>query len=242
MELVKGVEVIDLALYLVKHKTLVLSDFHMGFEESLQAQGVLVPRTHYKDLVDRLEMIFAELQKKKRKVEKIVITGDLKHEFGKIARQEWRDAMRIIDYLLRKCRKVILLKGNHDVQLGPIAARQGIELQKEYRIGDFLIIHGDYGPTNLKTVKTIIMGHEHPAISLRHSGRVEKYKCYLVGTYKRKRLIVQPSCNILIEGSDVLREQVLSPLLKSGMSKFNAFVVDDQKKEVLAFGKVKNLK
>lgn len=242
MQLIKGVEVIDLALYLVKHKTLVLSDFHMGFEESLQAQGVLVPRTHYKDLVDRLEMIFAELQKKKRKVEKIVITGDLKHEFGKIARQEWRDAMRIIDYLLRKCRKVILLKGNHDVQLGPIAARQGIDLQKEYRIGDFLIIHGDYGPTNLKTVKTIIMGHEHPAISLRHGRRIEKYKCYIVGTYKRKTLIVQPSCNILIEGSDVLRDQVLSPLLKSGMSNFKAFVIDDQKKEVLAFGKVKNLK
>ena len=242
MELVKGVEAIDLALYLPKHKTVVLSDFHMGYEESLQAQGVLVPRTHFKDLVDRFELIFANLQESKKKVDKIVITGDLKHEFGRIARQEWRDAMRIIDYLLRKAKKVILLKGNHDVQLGPIAARQGIDLKKEYRIGDFLIIHGDYGPTNLKTVKIIIMGHEHPAISLRHGRRIERYKCYLVGTYKRKTLIVQPSCNILTEGSDVLGTNFLSPLLKSGTSKFRAFVIDAQKKEVLAFGKVKNLK
>ena len=110
MELVKGVEAYDLALYLPKHKTVVFSDLHMGFEESLQSQGVLVPRTHYKDLVDRYEQIFAELQKKKKKVDRIVITGDLKHEFGRIARQEWRDAMRIIDYLLRKAKKVILLK------------------------------------------------------------------------------------------------------------------------------------
>ncbi len=241
MELAPGAEAIDLALYLPAHKTLVLSDLHMGFEEALNRQGVLVPRTHFKDLVDRLEVIFARLKTAKKPVRTIVITGDLKHEFGRIGKQEWKDTMRMVDYLLRRSQRLLLIKGNHDVQLGPIAKRQGLELVKEHRAGDVLIIHGDRVPESLAGVSTIIMGHEHPAIGLRHGGRTERYKCYIVGTYKRKTLIVQPSANLLTEGTDVLKEETLSPLL-SGLMKFRAFVIDDQKREILDFGVLKGLR
>jgi putative SbcD/Mre11-related phosphoesterase len=241
MQLVPGIEAVDLALYLSTHKTLVLSDLHMGYEGSLNAQGVMVPRTHFKNLVDRLEHVFATLKVAKKAVRTVVITGDLKHEFGKIARQEWRDVMRMVDYLLRRAPRLVLIKGNHDVQLGPIAGRHGIELVPDYRAGDILLIHGDAEPTDLKAVKTIIMGHEHPAIALRSGGRTERFKCYLVGPYKRKTLIVQPSCNLLTEGTDVLKEQTLSPLLDGGVAKFRAYVIDEQNKEVLDFGPLKAL-
>ena len=241
MQLAPCVEAIDLAIYLQKQKALVLSALHMGFEESLNVQGIFVPRTHYKDLVDRLEHVFAVLAKAKKPVKRVVITGDLKHEFGKIARQEWRDVMRMVDYLLRKCKKLVLIKGNHDVQLGPIARRQGIELVKDFRADDILIIHGDAEPKDMKGVKAVIMGHEHPAISLRHNRRIEKFKCYIVGTYKRATLIVQPSCNLLTEGTDVLQGHFLSPLLKGSISRFRAYLIDDQKHEILDFGPLKNL-
>ncbi|MBI4145594.1 metallophosphoesterase [Candidatus Woesearchaeota archaeon] len=242
MQLANGVDAIDLAIYLPVHETLVLSDLHMGFEESLNAQGVLVPRTHYKDLVDRLELIFAELKNRRQRVSQVVITGDLKHEFGGIRRQEWKDVSRIVDYLLRRVERLVLIKGNHDVQLGPIATRRGLELVKDVRLGDVLIIHGDQEPNDLKGVTTIIMGHEHPAIGLRSGTRVERFKCYLVGRYKRKTLIVQPSANLLTEGSDVMKEQTLSPLLSKDILSFKAFVLDDKKRELLDFGVIRRLR
>ncbi|MBI4151184.1 metallophosphoesterase [Candidatus Woesearchaeota archaeon] len=245
MRITKNVEAIDLALHLSAAKTLVLSDFHLGFEESLNRQGVLVPRMHFKDVMARLEHIFATLKKDKKSVRTVVITGDLKHDFGRIGRQEWRDVTRLVEYLLTKAPRLVLIKGNHDVQLGPIATKRGIELVSEYRIDDVLIIHGDVAPKKLTGIKTIIMGHEHPAITLRSKGRSERYKCFLKGTYQRRTLIVQPSFNLLTEGTDILQEQFLSPLLKGrlfGIRSFEAFIVDDRSHDVLPFGTLQRLK
>ena len=47
-----------------------------------------------------------------------------------------------------------------------------------------------------------------------------------------------PSFNPLIEGTDILKEQVLSPFLKN-LKNFEVFILS--KKEVFEFGKVKNL-
>jgi len=241
MQLAPGIEAIDLGLYLSTHQALVFSDFHMGFEHSLNAQGYMLPRTHYKDVVDRLEQVFAELAKQEKPVKTVVITGDLKHEFGRILRQEWRDVLRLVDYLLRKADKLVLIKGNHDVQLGPVAANRNVDLVPDVRLGDILIIHGDEEPANLKGTHTIIMGHEHPALGLKHKGRTERYKCYLVGTYRKRTLIVQPSAKLMVEGTDVTKEQLLSPLLQGGIKSFKAYVIDEKAKEILDFGQLKNL-
>ncbi len=246
MKLAKDVEAVDLGIYLPAHKTLVLSDFHIGYEEALNKQGVFIPRLHLKDILSRIEKIFAVLDKSKKKVEMVVLTGDVKHTFGSIGRQEWRDITRLIEVLHKHSAKIVLIKGNHDVQLGPIVSRKGIVMVPEHRVGDFLIIHGDTLPVNLAGVATIIMGHEHPAVTLRSKNRAEKYKCYLVTSYKRKRLIVQPSFNLLTEGTDVLKEQLLSPLLKTGflgnLLSSKVFIVDDRLHEVLSFGSLKSLK
>ena len=241
MQLVTGIEAIDLGLYLVKHQTLIFSDFHLGFEESLNRQGVFVPRMHYKDIVARLDLIFLALKEQNKIVKTVVLTGDLKHAFGSIQRQEWKDILNIVDYFHKHAPELVLIKGNHDAVLAPVANKKGITLVSNYRISDILVIHGDVLPAELDGVKTIIMGHEHPAISLRAAGRIERYKCYIVGTYKRRTLIVQPSFNLLVEGSDLLQERLLSPLL-TDVSSFNTFIVDEKQKEVLAFGKVKGLK
>lgn len=232
MQIAQGIEIVDLGLYLAKHKILILSDFHIGYEEELNKKGVLVPRVQYKDVMDRLEMIFSKI-----KPEIIAINGDLKHEFGAISKQEWKETMRLIDYLERKGR-LVLIKGNHDAILGPIAEKKDIKVVDELFADDILIMHGHKLPTTNHEPKTIIIGHEHPAVKIRSDVRAEKYKCYLKGKYKGKTLIVQPSFNLLLEGTDILSEEPLSPFLKQDLSNFEAYVVG---KKVYDFGKLKNL-
>ena len=97
MEISKDIELIDLALYLKKKKVLIISDTHIGQEEALEKQGVLLPRMQFKDIVKRIEKIFSEVSPKI-----IVINGDIKHEFGSISDQEWRDALRIVDIIEKR--------------------------------------------------------------------------------------------------------------------------------------------
>lgn len=234
MELVPGIEMVDLALWIKGQSALVISDLHIGFEESLMKQGVLVPRFHYKDIVDRLEQVFSKVKPKG-----IVLNGDLKHEFGSASRQEWKETMRLFDYLQRKCEKIVIVKGNHDSSLGPLANKKGIMIVSELKLGNILIAHGDSMPKT-KGAETIIVGHIHPAVTLRENGRVERFKCFLKGKYKKSVLIVQPSFHPSVEGSDITKEKVKCPLIKD-FADFEVFVVDDASKTSRYFGKVSNI-
>ena len=233
MEIAKGIEIMDLGLYIKKHKLLVFADFHIGYEESLNKQGVLIPRFQFKDIIQRLEKILARV-----KPDTIVVNGDLKHEFGKISEQEWRETLKLIELLAKNCKKLLLTKGNHDKIVEPIAKKRNIGIVDSYEIDGILIIHGDKVPKNTGKYKTIIIGHEHPAVSIRERGRIEKFKCFLAGKYKRKALIVQPSFNLITEGTDVLRGDLLSPFLHQDLKNFDVYVVADK---IYKFGKLRNL-
>jgi len=233
MEIHKNIRIIDLALYLTKYKTLVIADTHIGFEESLNKQGIMVPRFHFKELMQRLEKILEKV-----KPDTIVINGDVKHEFGRISDQEWRNTLKLIDFLARHCKKLILVRGNHDKVLGPIAKKRNIETTYQVIFDDILLTHGDKLLEIPKKIKTIIIGHQHPALGLRDKARVERFKCYLKGKYKRKTLIVQPSFNLVTEGTDITQDIILSPFLKQNLKNFEAWIVADK---IYYFGKLKNL-
>ena len=237
MNITPDIEMVDLALYIPKKSTIIFSDFHIGYEEVLNRQGILVPHFQLGDTVERIKKILLKI---KKLPETIIINGDLKHEFGSITVQEWRETLRLIDFLLENCQKLVIVKGNHDVKLGPIARKRNIELVKNYVIDDLLITHGDEIEPETKKAKTIVIGHDHPAISLRDSSRSEKFKCFLRGKYKGRVLIVQPSFNVLVEGADMLKGRALSPYLQQDLKNFDVFVVSE--KEILPFGKMKNLR
>ncbi|MEK6903938.1 MAG: metallophosphoesterase [Nanoarchaeota archaeon] len=230
MSLPKNYKIVDLAL---QYKdTLIIGDLQLGFETYLHKKGVLVPIFQLDDILERLKSIF-----QKTTVKKIVINGDVKHEFGTISNQEWRDVLKLFDFLLQHVDEIILVKGNHDLALAPIAQKRNIQIVDFYQIDDVTILHGHKIIPSLS--KTLIIGHEHPAISFPER-RGEKYKCFLVGTWKKHDLIVLPSFNPLTEGSDVLQGHFLSPFLKGGIEKFEVYVVGEQKP--LYFGKVKDLR
>lgn len=225
MELIKGIKAVNLGIYF--DKILIISDIHIGYEEALNKQGILVPRFQFKEIIKELDNIFSKI-----KVDKVIINGDLKHEFGKISETEWRHTLKLLDYLSKKSNEIILVKGNHDTILGPIAKKRNVKIVEYIKIKDKLIIHGDKIKKIPKGIKTIIIGHEHPAITLKDGPRTEKYKCYLVGKWKKYNLIVQPSFTQVTEGTDILKEELLSPYLRK-LKGFNVYVVGD---DVYDFG------
>lgn len=234
MEIIQGVDTLNLCVYIKKYKVLVLGDVHIGIEEALNKQGLLVPRYQLNDIMKELESAI-----KRTNPEYIVINGDLKHEFGIISKSEWRHTLKAIDFL-RKFGKIVLLRGNHDKILGPIAGKRDIEVKDYFFINNIYICHGHIIPKNRDFIRaeTVIIGHEHPAVSLRDMNRVEKYKCFLKGNYENKTLIVMPSFDQTNIGTDILSERLISPFLKKDIGEFEVYVID---REEYYFGRVKNL-
>lgn len=225
MQIYDNIEIRDLGLYLVKEKTLVISDIHLGYEESLNNSGVMIPRFSFEDLKERISKLLVD-------VDTVVINGDLKHKFGGILRTEWENVRKFIEFFGE--RRIILVQGNHDRILKPIVKE--LELVDYYKVGNILICHGD----EIKEIdsKVIIIGHEHCAIGLKEGVKSEKYKCFLKGSFKDKVLIASPSFNLLAIGTDVLREGRMSPYLDN-IDNFDVYVVSDK---IYDFGKVKELK
>lgn len=235
MKVLPHIEIIDLALFI--DSCLAIADVHIGYEEVLNRQGVMVPRLQFQEMATRMERIFEMLEGKK--IGKIIINGDLKHEFGAISEQEWRNTLKFLDLLAKHCDEIVLIKGNHDTILGPIAKKRNVNIVESLGINKVLIVHGDKIPDNLKGYETIVIGHEHPAVSLREGPRIEKFKCFLKGKYKGKNLIVQPSFNSIIEGTDILKDEILSPFLRQSLDNFEVFIVEDK---VYEFGKLGKLR
>ena len=237
MELNKihGASIVDLALKVDDY--LIISDLHLGYEQSLNAEGIMVPRFQYPLIIERLKEI-----QEKSSASNIVVNGDLKHEFGQISRQEWNETQEFLDYLKANFNDIVLIKGNHDNFTKFIAQKTDLEVEKRYQLGDSLVLHGDKIPDNLKEIdaENLIIGHEHPCIGLRSGERVEKIKCYLSGRFKDFNLIVMPSFNFVTEGSDILQERPLSPFVKA-VSSGDLQIYAVENFEVFQFGKIKDI-
>lgn len=234
---------VDLAIYLPDRITMVIADLHLGYEEALNRDGVLVPRNHLQKVEERLEKIFAHLGvSSENKLERLIINGDLKHQFGPLSRQEWKESLELLEFLAKRAHEIVLLEGNHDRKLGLLTERFApLEIGKLLKEGSHLFIHGDELPRELNGIRLVVIGHEHPAVSLRSSvtGRSETYKAFLKGSFQGKELLVQPSFNLLVKGSDLTKERAISPLIdKARLGEFEIYPVSDEGK-IYDFGKLR---
>ncbi len=234
-------EFIDKTLYFPKDKILVIADLHIGYEESLNEKGIFIPRSQFKETVKDLKKILRKIKSKKLK--KIIILGDLKHEFGKISRQEWREVGKILDIFKDKSEKIVLVKGNHDTILEPIAERKDVEIKNYYVFKEFCFLHGHKLFENClnKKIKIIILGHRHPAVMLSDKYKREKYKCFLVGKWKNKKIIILPSFFPIIEGSDIVNYGENKLFIKEKCLKNFEVFIPISEKEVYRFGKLKTI-
>lgn len=233
-EIIKGVTIHGLGLEFSAQNTLVIADLHIGYEEALNKQGVLLPRHSFKDIFDSLKPLISERHRR------IVVNGDLKHEFGEISRQEWRETGEVLELLKQNSDEVVLVKGNHDTILGPIASRRELRVVEHWFSEGILFIHGHRLPSEKLSskAKLIVMGHEHPAVTLREGARSERFKCFLLGRFRGKPLIVMPAFSPIAPGVALTREKPLSPLLSAGVEDFEVHIVE---KEPYYFGKLRQI-
>ncbi len=236
MEIIKGIEVHGAALFIRPMNAVVISDVHIGIEESLVDKGIMVPKSHYTKIKKAIDSTI-----RATKPEMIIINGDLKHEFGKISRQEWKETLGFISFLSERVKRIVLIRGNHDNVLKPVISKKGLDIADYYydKKTRIFFCHGDRIIDNkdFRESKTIIAGHEHPAITIQGRLRNESYKCFLSGKCMGKTIIIMPSLNPLVEGKNIVYEDAIGPFLKR-MHNYRVVVVENQAYD---FGNISDL-
>lgn len=182
------------AALIMPEEVMVIADLHLGCEAALESEGLSLPRVqtrkiegYVRDLIDSVSP------------SKLIVAGDLKHNFSRNLVQEWEDVSRFVCGLSEAV-EVEVVKGNHDNFLGSILREFGVPLVGETSVGGVRIAHGHSGtPSGRPTV----MGHIHPSVGLRDGpGPGVKDGCFL---YSRLlEMLVLPALSLVAGGLDVV--------------------------------------
>lgn len=222
-----------------KEKTLVMGDLHLGYEATLRESGILVAEHLFVEMEKDIEGVL----KQTGKVDKIVILGDVKHNFGGISYYERDQFNKLLSLLKERTDKIVITKGNHDKLLNYMGIKEDkkIEIVDFYNDGEILFVHGDKDYEEIwdKKIKLVFMGHVHPAVTLVDGVKREKYKCFLEGEYKRKKFVILPSLTGKNEGTDP-RDYELDLPWKLNLDKFEVVVIGENLK-TYNFGKLKEI-
>lgn len=147
-----------------KERVVVIGDLHIGWEVTLSQQGIHVPSQTSK-MLERLKRIV-----EKERPSRIVMLGDVKHSVTGAELEEWRDVPEFFEALLKIVPSIQVIMGNHDGNLEPLTPSQ-VELIGPTGIalwGKFGLLHGHAWPAPMILgCETLILGHLHPAITLR---------------------------------------------------------------------------
>ena len=215
-------------------RVLVIGDLHLGYGESLRNSGIMIPVKTYAVVLRDLNQIFDCVGN----VNRVVLLGDVKHAFGAIWRDEWDEVLGLLDYLKNKCEEIVVVRGNHDIFTGFVTKKKGIKLVDYYLWEEFCFLHGDrdFKEIYSRKTKVWVLGHLHPAVVLRDGAKSEKYKCFLAGKFRGRRVFILPSFFPVREGNDVGENSYDLPW-KFALSKFEVYVVE-RDLETLNFGKL----
>jgi putative SbcD/Mre11-related phosphoesterase len=218
-------------------RVLVMGDLHLGYEGAMRRSGVMIPVKLYEKCVKDFEELINNIGK----VEKIIILGDLKHEFGYILPEEWKNIVDFLKLLKSYCEELVIIEGNHDHILFPVLKKIGVVGLEIYFWKGFIFAHGDkdFGGLYDEKVKYWVFGHGHPAIKLIDNVKKESYKCFLSGAFKKKKVILVPSFFPLIMGTDA-RDFDLGYPFEFKIEKFDVIVVENNIKS-LNFGKLRDI-
>jgi len=163
---------------------LVISDLHIGFEKELQEKGYIVPSQTAKMLESILFI--------KKKVSRLLILGDLKHEISLLYRKELSD---FLAKLSDNFREIIIIKGNHDGLVEKYAKNFGnIEVKDELLIRNYLFIHGHKMPSKeaLGKANALILGHFHSSFEFKnYLGKITKLKTWNFYTFDNSKFFAE---------------------------------------------------
>lgn len=219
---------ISKTLFFPKQGILVIGDLHLGYDTMIKEQGINLLFDQLEETKKEIEIIIKRI-KAIYTLKKIILLGDLKHHF-KFQKQEVSDLRNFLKFLEKYTNKenIILIKGNHDT-----FTLKDYELKNFYIEDEIAFTHGeqDYLELYNKDIKTIVTSHIHPAVLIKDKINIkrEKYKCFLVGKYKKKQLVILPSFFSIIEGSEISEypkgEKYQQIIPKDKLKSFETYVI-----------------
>jgi len=204
------------AVYIKELSTIVIADLHLGYEGIMAEKGVFLPKVQFRK---EMEMMKGVLQRKK--ADRIVLNGDVKHEFSETSYHEFREVADFLSFLRENFDEVVAVKGNHDNYLARLTGKLGVRLCTELQLDDLLVLHGHLMPAKLPAATScLVMAHEHPSIALYDEiGVKEKLSCFLYGEMLDGRgILVLPPFSYFAQGYDlniIPKQELLSPILRS---------------------------
>ncbi|MGQ9478872.1 MAG: metallophosphoesterase [Thermoproteota archaeon] len=216
MLLDEDIEIVEFepALYVKSLDAMIVADIHLGLEWELEEKGVYIPFPTYSPIVKSLRNMFSY-----RHAGRLIILGDIKNEFGDINPEEWTQVQDFINDVRSLGAEPIVVRGNHDNFVRTVLRRLNVEFQDPpIRLGRYFLIHGDKEHELPEDGCVLLMGHEHPVVSIRDSmGVKHRFKSFLYGELEGVKIIVLPSMNPLTLGTamnEVDTDDLLSPLLR----------------------------
>ena len=207
-------------LYVEEQDLLVISDLHLGLEESLTKDGNYVPRHQMEGITEDIKDISEETE-----ASRILVNGDIKNEFSTTRYSESKEIKEFFKTLKNSFDDVILIQGNHDNFVENVLERFDIR-PIDYLVEDgILFTHGHIGLEELEVdddFSTVVIGHEHPAIALEDEiGVREKVDCFLYGKNSEGlQIVVMPAFSPLSNGTainETPQHKLLSPILKENI-------------------------
>lgn len=215
------------ALYHPELDLIVVSDLHLGLEAAVSYDGNYVPQFQLEEIKEDIRTL-----KKETDADRVLLNGDLKHEF-KYTRFSEKDEIKEFFRLLKTMfKEIIVVKGNHDTFLDDVVTEES--LVDSHQEEGILFIHGNKALKS-EEYETLVIGHEHPALELEDEiGITEKFDCFLYGQMKNGRnIIVMPAFSKMAGGSAVNvmpKKDLLSPVLRNEVevSNLKSIAVDKE--------------
>jgi len=190
------------AVYLEADRILCVADLHLGYAWAHRYSGQLMPLQSDEDLYARLSEVCTLY-----KPAHLAILGDIVHYSVPVA--EIKNELERTFEGLRKICGLKLILGNHDANLRKLAKQFGeFEFLEHFESDNFVLAHGHTDGFSRSEEKLLMMGHEHPAISLGDGIRSAKFPCFLVSG----SVVVLPAFSLWAAGTDIRDGNYLSSL------------------------------
>ena len=181
------------AVYLEAERILCVSDLHLGYAWAHRHSGQLIPVQSGEDLLGRLSDLCTFY-----KPAHLAILGDIVHYSLPVA--EIRMELKQLFQGLREICGLKLILGNHDANLRNLAREiDDFEFLEHFETENFFLAHGHDENFAPGEGKVLVMGHEHPSVSLGDGIRSAKFPCFLVSP----EVIVLPAFSLWAGGTDI---------------------------------------
>ncbi len=229
------------SIYINDEDLLIITDTHLGLEEHREKLGISIPLSITDKIIEYIVNSIKEANCKR-----VIILGDVKHEFGKPSSEEWFSVRKLIKSLRALNVEPEVVRGNHDNYIINILKGMNVKFHDPYLINDkYFFMHGHLDlEDKFNNANYIFLGHEHPAITIKDDFVKHRFKSFLIGEINNKKVIVLPSISPLAYGNPVneYNNELLSILLRRhGIDEFIPYLIEIGK-IVKEFPKIKFLR